>query len=169
MFQHSCDSMVPFVCCLENQFPCAFKGQLSFPRPTELLPSSPRWPGSFPQSWTWTLLRLMLPLLRIFFPIWVSWAGWSCTIYFMPYCSCYHFAPKMFSFCLITLSVHPPLMLTYGSLPSLLSMQVSCAKSEHVWFLKAVVTRLRLFVYLLLWTVCKFILLWFYFIFYDSA
>lgn len=64
---------------------------------------------SFPQSLDFDTMQadVQLLLLRCFFfsSLGSPELNGSCTIYFMPYCSCYHFAPKMFSSYLITSSL----------------------------------------------------------------
>lgn len=65
----------------------------------------------------------------------------SCTIYLMSYCSCYHFAPKMFSSYSITLSLRLIVMLTYYSLLCLVNLTFwrAAQNSKHIWWLEVAV------------------------------
>ena len=95
---------------------------------------------SFPQSLDFDTVQNYVQLLLLFFSFFSLRSpelNGSCTIYLMPYCSCYHFAPKMFSSYSITLSLRFNVMLTYYSLLCLINFNIlmCCTNSKHIWCL----------------------------------
>lgn len=146
MLQPCPDSLALFVCCS-----CTREGTWFSWVPASFS-HSPPWPGDFSSvlglehSGSWCYICCLFPFSLGSPELRDPAQLVSCLI-----AAVTTLLPKMYSFHSIALPLSPPLMLTYASLPSLLSMQMSCTKSKHAWFLKAVVMGVEV--------LCKFITL----------
>lgn len=99
---------------------------------------------SFPQSLDFDTAKLCSTPAAFFFSFFSLGSpelNGSCTVYLMPYYSCYHFAPKMFSSYSITLSLRFNVMLTCYSLLCLVNFNIlmCCTNSKRIWCLETVV------------------------------